>query len=774
MKRFAAIITLGLAGLAQAEPPDVEYVYPAGGQRGTTLQIRVGGHYFHGQANFEMLGPGVKFKPVINRTETIWFEGPMIQQPLSSKKEDYPKDHLGEISIAHEADLGHRIWRCWTSQGATRPLKFVIGDLPEITEHEILGNPIPRKVALPVTINGRIFPREDVDVWTFEARKGDTIVCDAAAKRFGSPLTIVTSVRDAKGNPIQTKQAYRDGDPIHWFKAPKTGLYEARIHDAKFWGLQNHVYRLTIKKGPHVITTYPLGGRRGSTLRAELIGPDLTRKVTTVRLKDAAGDRQTHSIKTYGQATFAIGDHPEYREPAKSPITAPAVLNGRIIKPGEIDKWRIKLDENETVELDLAASRLGSPLDAVLEIHDADDKQLATNDDRAKGQPDPRLDFKAPKAGVYTVLLKDRFASRGGSTFAYRLTTTQREAKPDFSLSFATAHFNVLRSKEPVTDASKPTGSKLRVTVERKGDFKGEVRLVVEGLPAKTKVFNSTIAAKKNFTDLQFVAPPKTKVGVHRLTVKGAGDLGDRNATRDAIGPEGLDHLLFGIAPPVPFKHRGKYLFLTGIPSGSTYHRPYALERGGFDGPLTVRLADRQIRHLQGVADRVVKIPKGTKGFKFPIALAPRVEIGRTSRVQVMVVGEITDFDKTKHTVSYTSSERDDQFISVPSAGLVFVETSTDSFALPSKGGLTIPVTIRRDAIVLKQPMLLELIQPDHVEGIIAKAVEVAPGQDTATLKIETAEAPGPFNAPFLIRARTAEGPRHVAEKKIEFVPPIN
>ncbi len=773
MKRATSIIALGLAVFAQAEPPGIEYIFPAGGQRGTTVQVRVGGYYFHGGANFEMLGSGVKYKSSIKGTETIWFEGPMIQQPLSSKKEGYPKDHLGGITIHGEAQIGHRLWRCWTSQGVTRPLKFVIGDLPEIIELEVAGNPISKEVALPVTINGRIFPREDVDLWTFEAKAGETIVCDAAAKRFGSPLAAVMFIRDSEGNSIQTEKLLKGGDFVYWFKVPKTGRYEASIHDARFEGLQNHVYRLTIKRAPHIISVYPLGGRRGSTFQAELIGPGFKGEMADIRLKNESENLQTISIKSFGHATFAIGEHPEHLEPAKSPVSVPSVLNGRILKPGETDKWRIAMKEKEAITLELSASVLGSPLDSVLEVLGEKGKQLSTNDDSAKGQLDSRLNFTAPKSGVYTIAVKDRFASRGGPSFAYRLTVTPLTAQPNFALTLADSHLNVVRSTEPITDETKPTGSKLRVTVDRKGGFKNEVFVTVDGLPPDVKVFNSTIAAKKDFTDLQFTVPPKTRVGIHKLTVKGTGDVGDHNATRSAAVPEGLDHLICGIAPPVPFKHQGQYLFLTGTPSGSTFHRPYALDRGGFEGPLIARLADRQIRHLQGVTDRVLDIPPGKKDFKFPIALPYRIEIGRTSRVQVMLVGEITDFDKTRHTVSYTSGERDDQFICVPSAGLVSVETAADSFAVPSNEAFSIPVTIRRATKVLNQPMVVELIQPDHAKGIIADAVELAPGQEIATLKVLTDESPGPLNAPFTIRARTIDAPRHVAEKKIEFVPPI-
>jgi len=760
-----------MAFCAHAVEPDIEYIYPAGGQRGSTLKVRVGGYYFHGQANFEMLGAGVKVSPLVKRTKTTWFEGPLIYQPLSQQKEDYPKDHIGEVTIAKDAAIGMRLWRCWTSQGATRPLRFVVGELPEVMENEMDGRPIPQPVTLPITVNGRIFPREDIDIWTFAAKAGETITCDAVVKRFGSPLHAVLAVHDPDGDPVQTQKIIRSGDPIHWFKALKTGRYQVSIRDAKFWGLQNHIYRLTLRRGPHILFNYPLGGQRGTTIQAEFTGPALPHHAATVSL-NAKSDRQIFTLKALGQSTFLVGNHPEYLEPTKTTVAVPVVVNGRIVEPGEIDTWQIQLEEKQKITIDLAAAQLGSPLDAILSVLDVKGKQLAINDDRAKGQVDPRLDFTAPNTGVYTIQVKERFASRGGSTFSYRITAAASETKPSFSLTFGAAHLNITRAIETRKDNTKPVGPKLKINVQRQGGFKGEIQLALNGLPGNVKVFNAKIGANKNSVDLQFFVPPKTKIGVHRLSVKGTGDLGDQNATRAANHTAGPDHVLIGIVPRIPFKHTGQYRIVTGLPGGTTYFRHYELERGDFNGPITVRLADKQIRHLQGITDRIVNIPAMAAEFDFPIDFPFRVEVGRTSRVQVMIIGEMTDFDGTQHKVSYTSNARDDQLISVAAAGLVSVETSADSYTAESGTVFVIPVTIRREPTVRKQAMKIELIQPGHAKGIFANPVELAPDQSNVALKIQTAKFPGPYNAPFIIRATTTKGPRHVAEKEIELVAP--
>jgi hypothetical protein len=138
-----------------ANPPVAKYIFPAGGQRGTTVQARVGGCFFHGEAGFEMLGPGFETQKRIRQIDTIWFESPLIPQPASQQAEDYPKDYACTVKITPDAELGPRAWRAWTSQGATAALPFVIGDLPEVVEQEADGKTAPVEVKMPVTINGR-------------------------------------------------------------------------------------------------------------------------------------------------------------------------------------------------------------------------------------------------------------------------------------------------------------------------------------------------------------------------------------------------------------------------------------------------------------------------------------------------------------------------------------------------------------------------------------------------------------------------------------------
>ena len=78
-----------------------------------------------------------------------------------------------------------------------------------------------------------------------------------------------------------------------------------------------------------------------------------------------------------------------------------------------------------------------------------------------------------------------------------------------------------------------------------------------------------------------------------------------RVATRRApVGLPEIDSVRLAVALPTPFLIKGPVDF-GWSPRGTVHHRRYLLERNGFTGPIEVRLADRQARHLQGVTGPV-------------------------------------------------------------------------------------------------------------------------------------------------------------------------
>ena len=242
MNRLARTTSLGWLILlvfvvharAQQEP-HVGYVYPAGGQRGTTCQITVGGQYLDGVNAIHVSGSGIEAqvvehdKPLDQRQmnqvrEKIQeaqkelqesgerrfaaMRSPRFMEMLEEKgvtreelqklmeerrKRNDPKiqdnpqieeEVILEVTLAEDAAVGPRELRLVTGRGLSNPVRFCVSDLPEQSEKEPNDRVADSvKDALPVLLNGQILPG-DVDRFDFHARKGQRLVVAASAREL--------------------------------------------------------------------------------------------------------------------------------------------------------------------------------------------------------------------------------------------------------------------------------------------------------------------------------------------------------------------------------------------------------------------------------------------------------------------------------------------------------------------------------------------------------------------------------------------------------------
>jgi hypothetical protein len=759
----------------RADPPMASYIFPAGGRRGTTVDVHVGGLYLHKSCGFEMLGPGVQAGRQLQRTVTRWFDGPLLPLPDSQQAEDYPKDMTGRVQIAADAPLGERFWRIWTAQGATPAKPFIVGDLPEVIEQEIDGDPVPVEVKLPVTINGRIFPRENVDAWSFAARRGQTVCAEVLAARLGSPLDSCLEVLDPDGRSIAENDDTFGADSFIRFTAARDGKYQVRIRDVNAHGGQAYVYRLTLTAGPHVDRTYPLGGRRGDKVKLELAGQALPAGPVEVALPADGPQTFRTQLPIGGQFTNPVAldldDPPEHLEAEPNdepgqvkPLPLPTVANGRIDKPGDVDYWGFTARKGEAFEFELRASRLGSPLSGILAVCDPTGKELA----RAESPgplAEPLLRFTAPADGNYCVRVTEQFHTRGGPEYAYRLRLAH-PAPPGFRLQLGADVVILPRAGQ----------GKLHIQAERLGGFAEPITLDVEGLPAGVTVTGTSIGKGQAGTDLAFKAEANAAVDASRLTVRGSAKVGEQTVSRTAVLPGAqaaseIDSALLAVTVPTPFKVVGQY-DMRWAARGTVYQRRYKIERNGFDGPIEVSLADKQARHLQGVTGPTVTVPAGVSEFEYPVNLPPWMETGRTCRVCVMAVGLIKDADGNEHAVSFTSLQQNEQLVAVIEPGRLGVER--DRATLRAEPGKTVELAVRVSrGKGLVGPVKVELIVPEHLHGLGGGPVEVAAGEARAVLPIHfAADASGPYNMPVTIRATLLDGGKPVvAETRVEILP---
>jgi len=222
--------------------PHIGYVYPAGGRRGDTFLVTVGGQYLDGANNVHVSGAGVKasvvenvksispkeatllrdrLKELLDKKSAATQEAPAPGAPDASPPSPKPawtaddeamvaeiKKKLAtfirnpsspaiaetvtvQVVLAADAEPGHRELRLETPAGLTNPLVFCVGQLPEFSKKPTGTSAVPTKsvpkaemaVTLPAVVNGQIMAG-GVDRYRFQALKGQRLVVAVSAREL--------------------------------------------------------------------------------------------------------------------------------------------------------------------------------------------------------------------------------------------------------------------------------------------------------------------------------------------------------------------------------------------------------------------------------------------------------------------------------------------------------------------------------------------------------------------------------------------------------------
>jgi hypothetical protein len=531
------------------EPPQpvLAWIYPAGGQRGTTVEVTASG---------TAIAP-----------ETVLITGGGVTARVVDAKD--PAKVRIAVAIAADAEPGVREFRILNAGGVSNRSRFVVGQLPEINEVEPNSEKSqPQNIAaLPVVVNGQIL-EGDRDYFRFSAKANETLVCAVEARSLLPYIADavpgwfdpVLAIYDAGGKQLEFADDFRfKPDPVIFFRPPKDGDYTLELRDVIYRGRGDFVYRLTIGAVPYVTDIFPLGGQRNTEVPVELRGVNLP----VQSLKVAVPAEGPHVLRVTGNSLpFAASDLAAVREaepndtPAQAQRIAPPVaIDGRIQRPGDSDYFVFSAKPGEKLRMEVQARRLDSPLDSILTLYNAKNQQLAENDDwndpleaLITHQADSRLLYTFPAAGDYFLRLRD-VQGKGGDAYAYRLSIAPPQ--PDFTLRITPDN---PRLGQGDTAA-------ITVSAVRKDDFNGDIKLSVEGLPAGYEASEALIPAGQAEGRLTITAPPDAPLGILSPTVMGMATIGNETVMRTAESAESLMQA-FAYTHILPTKQ----LFLAVIP----------------------------------------------------------------------------------------------------------------------------------------------------------------------------------------------------------------
>lgn len=722
--------------------PTGTHVFPAGAQRGTTVKVRVGGECLPPGMAFHLNGDGVTAPPVLGPEAKPRYEPSARRPPRDADAVGaamtYPREWASEIAVAADAAPGVRYWRVSGGWGGTRPLPFVVGDLPEFIETEPNSRPeLAERVTLPVVVNGQIAGERDEDYFVFAADAGAVVVCDVMAGRIGSLLDPVVTVTDAKGRRVAVQEVRIGPDPVVAFRVPGTGDYRLHVANLGFGGGPAYVYRATLSTTPFAPFAFPPAGEAGDTHEVGfyiLTGTDSYRvmkeRVTFPRTPGPFSHRWGTSLAATSGPELADAGVNSTAEAARE-LPTPSFVSGRFRTAGAEAWYRFPAKKGEAFALSCEPFPRDSAALPVMTVLDAAGTRLATASAAASPDRSAELDWTAPADGVYRVRLRDlQHGTRGGPEFVYRLSVAP--AKPNFALRLDPDYVNVVQGGKTEID----------LIVRRTGGFTGPIDLAGVGLPDGVAVEPARVPEGVSRMKVAVAAkadarPTDAVAGLRgRATVAGAAV--ERRATVAAFGREGTSLYLTVQHKPVfrltcseayQYAHRG-----TVYPYAMTVER-----LGGFDGPVTLQLCDRQVQDLDGIEVVETLVPPGATEAMNLVYLPETMFAGvqHHSRPYAQGYATFTDRWGQKQTLLAVSDKRC-MIRTMPPVAKLRAQTTGVAGA---PGGVVECKLVLDRMSNFTGPATVELVGP---AGAAAEPTRLKGGETEVTVRVRLGDGPWP------------------------------
>lgn len=596
------LLLFGPAAWAQQGqgPPHIGYVYPAGGQRGTTFLVKVGGQYLDRVAGATVSGTGVQavvlehLKPLTPRQigqlrERLQELLKKVGDPQAQKEIAEIRKQLAQwarrpttpaiaetvtlqITIAPQAELGVREIRLATPRGLTNPLRFEVGCLPEFRENEApllgpLGRPRaffrpqdgqpdtrrtdPTPITLPAVVNGWISPG-GVDRFRFPARQGQRFVATVRARALIPYLAdavpgwfqAVITLMDAEGHELASCDDFRfDPDPVLCHTLPRDGEYLLEIRDSIYRGREDFVYRITVGELPFLADIFPLGGPAGAKTEVQVRGWNLPTDRLVMDTTGKAPGVYPLSVRQgeweSNSVAFAVDSLPECveHEPNQPQRKAQEVTLPVIIN-GRI---------HPAGDWDVFAfqARAGSEIVAEVQARRLGSPldsfiRLTDATGRSLAFCD---DWEDPGAGWITHHADSRLSAilPKDGTYFISLRDMQHHGGPEYAyrlrLSPPRPDFEL---RVAPSSLSVRAGASVPFTVYalRKDGFSGEILLGLQGLPVGFTLSGARIPPGQDKVRLTLTAPPVPLPAPATLHLEGRAVIGGKEVSRPAVPAE--------------------------------------------------------------------------------------------------------------------------------------------------------------------------------------------------------------------------------------------
>lgn len=558
-----------------------------------------------------------------------------------------------KIKVEAGCRVGEHVAQVRTKNGISDFRSFFVGRLPEVAEVEPNSDlSEAQAIDLNVTVTG-VVTNEDIDYFKINGKKGDRVSVEVEAIRLGFLFDPAIALLDKDRFEI----AVSDDTPLTkqdcYFSVllPEDGEYFVALREASFVGNPQSNYRLHVGNFPRPAAVYPAGGKPNESIEVDFIdavvGNEAVRtQKQTLQLPAEEGFRggvfcQDESGFSPTPMPFRISTlenllevEPNNGFNSEQAVTLPHAFNGIISEPGDIDYFRFSAKKGQVWDVECFARRIGSGLDAVMNIFDANKKHLVGNDDTRKS--DSYIRFTVPEDGDYFVRIYDHLR-RGQPDFVYRLELTQ--PKPKLALGIN----RIDRYSQRRQAIAVPQGNRFAVLVNAtRTDFGGEISLLGDNLPAGIRMIAPPMRPNLNLMPVVFEVDPDTPLAGGLIDFRGTAKLneqttiegGFQNLADFVLGQPNnslyysctVDKLAFAVVEKLPFKLELVQPKAPLVRNGKIALKIIAHRDEGFDAPINLQFPFR----TPGVGTTYqIQMPKGQSEAYYPLNANGNAEIGK-------------------------------------------------------------------------------------------------------------------------------------------------
>ncbi len=515
------------------------FIYPAGGQQGSSVDVEIGGLNLSDASSVIVSGKGITTEiiplPVPEPTYVIGANGKKrIVKKKVAADQSAPQlaSRIGvRLHIASDAEVGLRDLRLQSMKGVSNQLSFEVSSYPNVLESQTLTvGKVNEVESLPAVLCGYVQPGE-IDRFAFDAKGGTTLVAEVKGRTLVPYIADavpgwfqpVVRLLDSKGREVAFADDFHTSpDPVMIVRIPKDDRYTLTINDAIYRGRQDFNYRIQLGEIPFVEGAYPLVADVGKSNKMEVKGVNLSSGKVSVKPKSEG----VNYLRVKGKNGKLSNRVPYYavdkgvkivKYPSpKSELLKNQVIYDEITKPYEQRYYGLPLDKGESVMVDAMSRRVDSRADLKITLLSLDGKVVGESDDvedSSQGlmthHADPSITYKAPQEGLYTLIVED-VQGRSGKDCGYVL----RRMKPaaPFEAFVSPANISIAQGGTAVFSVD--------LAVKTRKNFGGLDRLKVEGLPAGYRVSRLKLDRFTKKWDVSITAPKDAALGTFPIEVK--------------------------------------------------------------------------------------------------------------------------------------------------------------------------------------------------------------------------------------------------------------